>query len=792
LQTAPTQPQAPTTAPQAAPGLASVPQGGLSPPSQIGGQGVRESAASSTSPGAIQIGGGQSQPRAAGDVGDFLGKSEASTGVEVQRRSAVIGDARIRAEHTGQVITTVDGAFYFPARLDLDTAVSKIDSSLIRDVIVVKGPYSAQYGPGFSYLDIGLNDTPRYKCYETHGRTQGGWQSNGSRLDAFQSFWGGSDDWGFRVAYGLRVGNDYEAGNGQNIAGSYNSQPWYFGLGYNFSPDSRIEFKGLHLDQRNIEFPGVYFDISHLTTDAESIRYTLDKQEFFDRFAIDAWYNRTDGDGNTMQGHKFAFFNQYLSQFFTDLNTIAGLPTPVNLADFSSTVFGESSRGYRFAFSWGEANHIQLTVGNDLNYLSQHLSEAIRIHAPAGVTPVPVQAFNVVPPSSVPADAMNGPTFGFQDLGIPSSHYVDPGLFAELAIPVSKRFNVRLGTRADFTETNSGPRLVTGNISTLFVPTMAGGVPSFNPKILSSQPNGSDDLQKEFNLWSAYLSADYKVDEHLTVLGGFGHAERPPTLTELYSGGAFIAITQQGLSRTYGDPFLAPERLNQFDIGLRANYGWFRGGVSGFYAWINDYITYDLLSLSPAHIDPANPTLPSSQFAQVVFTNTDMATLAGGEIYSEVDLNDYLTPFLTMQYVQGRDLTHIDTRRPANVASARRDVAQEPLPQIPPLEARLGLRLHEARKAPRWSVEFAARMVDEQNLVAATLGERPTPGFTVFDLRGYWQVTEAVLLTGGVENLGNLFYREHLDPLGGLVNGVNYDELFRPGTNFYMGVAVQY
>ena len=122
------------------------------------------------------------------------------------------------------------------------------------------------------------------------------------------------------------------------------------------------------------------------------------------------------------------------------------------------------------------------------------------------------------------------------------------------------------------------------------------------------------------------------------------------------------------------------------------------------------------------------------------------------------------------------------------MASSRRTIDQEPLPGIPPLEARAGIRFHERGRSPKWAIELALRMVDEQNLVAASLGEVPTPGFTTFDVRAYWQATKGILLIAGVENITDKFYREHLDPRSGFPG----DELFRPGTNFYMGMSVQY
>jgi outer membrane receptor protein involved in Fe transport len=253
----------------------------------------------------------------------------------------------------------------------------------------------------------------------------------------------------------------------------------------------------------------------------------------------------------------------------------------------------------------------------------------------------------------------------------------------------------------------------------------------------------------------------------------------------LYADGPFIGVLQQGTSRLIGDPNLRKEKACQFDVGMRGDYGWFRGGVTGFFAYVNDYITFD-------------ENKKGLGITQVIFTNTDHATLAGGELFAQVDAASWLTPFTTLGYVQGIDLTHRDNRRPANIASSRRTnlvtneraAATEPLPQIPPLEMRNGFRIHEPRTGPRWQVEFSARTVMPQNSVAVSLDELPTPGFTVLDLRTYWQVNQQWLVTAGVENFSNTQYREHLDPISGNLLGV--DPLFRPGANFYFASQVTY
>ena len=99
-------------------------------------------------------------------------------------------------------------------------------------------------------LDIATIDSPRYKCFEAHGRTSVGYQTNGEQFDALQSVFVGDKDWGFRATYDFLTGNDYRAGNGQDVASSYNSNNVNFALGADLTPNSKIEFKGLRVHQQ--------------------------------------------------------------------------------------------------------------------------------------------------------------------------------------------------------------------------------------------------------------------------------------------------------------------------------------------------------------------------------------------------------------------------------------------------------------------------------------------------------------------------------------------------------------
>ena len=60
-------------------------------------------------------------------------------------------------------------------------------------------------------------------------------------------------------------------------------------------------------------------------------------------------------------------------------------------------------------------------------------------------------------------------------------------------------------------------------------------------------------------------------------------------------------------------------------------------------------------------------------------------------------------------------------------------------------------------------MELSTRIAGRQDRVATSLMELPSAGFTVWDLRAYWQPRDRLLLVAGIENFTNLDYREHLD-----------------------------
>lgn len=680
----------------------------------------------SATPSTGVVSGAEATTRATSDAGDLLSKSFGSVGVEVQRRNPITTDPHIRGYYHGQIVSTGDGAYWTPARVDLDTIVSRLDSASIANILVLKGPYSVRHGPGFAFLDVETLSAPRYNSFEVHGSSSLTYKTNNQAFNGRQAIWGGAQDYGFRLDYDIMAANDYTTGGGDlTMPASYNSQDFNFTFGVTLTPDSRVEFRALHVSQRNNEFPGIVTDLTKSITDGYTMRYISENQEWYDRLSVDAWYNDARFAGDSLNSGKARQIPQLNN--FVDVVDANGNIIPNFQAKYSIETNGQTSVwGFREALSWGQTGSVQFTTGLDFNTISSAINEY---------------------------DTFVNVT---QNFPLPRSSSIDPGIFADGLLPVGERMKFKVGARLDW---NQSEVRSPATFPALLAPGFTQNQFLTSPAIL-----GPDAFTPQnFLLWSAYATAEYKLSNEVIASLGYGHAQRAPTLTELFAAGTFLGVLQPGLTFVNGDPTLKQETLNQVDFGMKSNYEYVRAGGNLYFAHIQDYITYQNVS-----------TL--GIFTGYRYINTPSAVLGGGEAFGEADLLDWLTAFGTLYYTRGQDLSR-----------------NEALPNILPLDSRVGLRIHEPGTQPRWGSELGVRMVGPQNQVAYLLGnpasggtnELPTAGFTVVDIRGYWAITKNCLATAGIENLFDRFYREHLDYRSG--GGV-----YQPGINGYFGLRVTY
>lgn len=653
--------------------------------------------------------------------------SEEIDSLTSQVRQPISASPYIRGFRNGQIYGQLDGVYWTPARLDLDTILSKIDPGTVQSVNVIAGPYSSLYGPAFAYIDAYSIPTPRYRCPETHYQTNASYLNNGRQWYGRETVFGGGSNYGYRLSYGHRTGSDYRAGDDRFIPSSYNNRDIRGDFGYDINPDQRLEFSYRHIDLTNAEYPGQFFDTNYLGVDSYSL--ALFDQDPFAPWTVasfNAWYNRTQYNGDNSRSSKSQFDLAVVPRVADALQRSLRLNAP---PAFIGLTYGDTvSTGARALFTFGDLDDANLTTGADVRYLNQGITERYDI-----------QDF--------------GTTINRINTNLPDSGLVNPGLFSELVLPTSSYVRTAIGSRIDLvhTDLSSGTVLPGGYLATTY----------------PNQGFGRDDA-----LYAFYMTNRVDLDANWSANLDFGHAQRPPSLIDRYSDGIFLGIIQNGFSRVIGNPNVKKERNWQLDLGLTGTYDNWRGSIRGFQSFIVDYITYTANEVQ----DPTSARLLNT-------INTPYATLSGFELSNDFDLNEYLTPFAQVAYVYGHD-----------------QIIGKPLPQIPPLQSRLGIRLHDRGPASRWGFEVFARVVAQQGREAILRGtggglvpvEQQTGGFTTAHLRGYWSVNRNLHLISGIDNVFDRGYFEHLSlrlpaqapyPAGGV---------FSPGFSPYFSMQWTY
>jgi iron complex outermembrane receptor protein len=216
-----------------------------------------------------------------------------------------------------------------------------------------------------------------------------------------------------------------------------------------------------------------------------------------------------------------------------------------------------------------------------------------------------------------------------------------------------------------------------------------------------------------------------------TTYIGLGHAQRFPDYWELFSPKQAPA----GAANAFDG--IKPEKTTQLDFGIQYRDERVEAWASGYVGQIRDYILFDYRT--------GMMGMSTSQ-AQ----NID-ARIMGGELGAAYKLSENWKADATLAYAWGKNSSD-----------------GKALPQMPPLESRLGLTYSR----DVWSVGALWRLVAAQNRIAENQGNvvgkdyDKSAGFGVFSLNGAYKVNNNLKLSAGVDNLFDKTYAEHLNLAG--------------------------
>ncbi len=319
--------------------------------------------------------------------------------------------------------------------------------------------------------------------------------------------------------------------------------------------------------------------------------------------------------------------------------------------------------------------------------------------------------------------------------------FKNSAVFAEVEHPFTGRDRVVAGLRADRWHAED-PRAVVA-IS-----------------MMANSPNPTLNHTRDETLTSGFLRYERGAFADSTLYAGVGRTERFPDYWE--------AISKESLGSVSAFDTKA-ERTTQLDLGWMKQTGTVQTSVSVFYGKVQDFILIQSNVIKPAGMGTR---------AATVSRNVE-ATTWGGEVGVGTKVGGFLKVDASLAYTHGQN-----------------DTDGRALAQIPPLEARLGL----GYEAESWSTGLLVRGVERQDRFAVNQGNivgqdiGATAGFAIVSLNAGWKPAKGWLLTGGVDNLFNRTYAEHISRStsaipGYLVQSVRVNE---PGRTFWLKASLTF
>lgn len=216
--------------------------------------------------------------RAVRDVATAL---RAESGVNAIRRGPINLEPTIRGLFENQIGMFVDGTRTFaagPARMDSD--ISHVSPHMMQAVRVVKGPYALTWGSGTLSAVQVETFKPAFSSgpFVVGGQAGFNYGENGNSNDGFAGLWGRNDKVRFTFFHNTRVGDDYEDGAGNQIAGDYESFETRWDIGFRPTPQMLLEYNGGYQKQNDLNFPGRLLDAEFIDTQSHAFEVGVTPQ----------------------------------------------------------------------------------------------------------------------------------------------------------------------------------------------------------------------------------------------------------------------------------------------------------------------------------------------------------------------------------------------------------------------------------------------------------------------------------------------------------------------------------
>ncbi|MGE5621097.1 MAG: TonB-dependent receptor [archaeon] len=643
-------------------------------------------------------------------------------GIALQRDGIWGTTVNIRGLSRSGIVTLIDGNRIETAT-DIAAGLSLIDINNIERIEVIKGAASSLYGTGAlgGIVNV-ISKSGRYSdSFEIGGSLNSRYNSVNNSGAGNISLNAGSDFWFAHMSASLR-----NAENAKTPAGVLNNSQFKDNsisadLGIQPLRDNELKFSYQRFYASNVGIPG---GNSLFPTNAV-VRYPNEERRLFS-----AEYNLKNISRSLLK-----FSAKYYYQFIW--RDVENIPNQVTKTPAQN---GQPAKQTSVLKITPNARHytngLQLqtdwTFGKQ-NYFIAGIDAWQRQLDSRRERSLQVLVFNAKGDSVV---KITNQIVGERPL--PESRFRSIGAYAQDEITILKdKLKMTLGGRFD--QINISNNSVSNPVYTI-----VNGIRNDAP----ANPTINWKAEKADNYsWSGNMDLLYSVMNGINLNFNLARSFRAPSLEERYK------YIDQGNLIYLGDPDLKPEQGFSTDAGVRifsdnytVNLGVFLNSLS------------NMVVEKPSTYKDKDT---GKERAALISSNVGKARLYGFDLNAEYNFMSNYVCYLLASYVSGRDI--------------EKDLY---LPQMPPLNGKLGLRVPVQEYA---NIDFSATLFSAQNHVAQ--GEMKTPGYAYFDLYlnsvPFRIGKSSLTVFAGIENITDKSYRNHLASNRGLLN-------IEPGRNFFL------
>jgi len=575
-------------------------------------------------------------------------------GISLVRRSGIANDIILRGQKKDNINILIDNAKIYgacPNRMDPPT--SHILTNNIEDIQVTEGPFDVE---NFGTLSGSVKITT--KMPETG--FQGDFSLNMGSWDYAKyaaNFSGGNEKIRAMLSLSEETGGQYEDGDGSDFSEQIENFTAGMMLMPPMDPNYKPEYTDLDAYKKSTLMGKVYAFIAD--NQEMEFSYTANRSDdiLYPSSKMDALYDDSDLINLNYRILGLGEFSEkleiqvYDSKVEHPMSTFYRVSSGTDSVNERISYLETEMQGTKLINTMDLGDNSRLKAGIDLSY--RHWDgEYQGFGTSAGITGI---------------------------ASIPDVETQNQALFAEMTSDY-EAYSVTYGIRFDDTEITTADSSLNDN---------------------------------DYSGTSAFIHADYKLNDSQTLFGGIGRASRVPDARELYFHSAM------GGGMLIGNPDLDETINNEIDLGIEHQTGRLAIKSKLFYSALDDFIHYN------------------ASKAMRRFDNVD-ATIYGLDITGTYMIGANLDLDFGLAYQKGE-------KDEALTGQTDKDLAE-----IPPMKGNIALN-YKYRKNSMASFEVVA--ADSWDSYDADNGEQKLDSWAVMNIKLKHAFNPAFTVTAGIDNL---------------------------------------